>query len=237
MAQKIVIAHQNGRSWEDAQFEVLSVSAVARDQSGSGRFMEGYDGRYYFGDVNDRAQRMFDGGWRMAFSTAGAVRVSGGITRLSERAVNSGIVTRTVQLDPHDILFSQASVRQSLPSIVESMRASGWKPGTKIDVVKMPNGKLVSVDNTRLAAAKITNTPVRATIRGYREAFPTRRDINGLFFSNRITKAPAQTWGEAVLNRIARQPSRDSAFQRWFELNPQGSSITGVHPKSGLIQP
>ena len=69
----------------------------------------------------------------------------------------------------------------------------------------MPDGSLIAVDNTRLAAAKLTGTPVQATIHGFDEAFPAARDVGNRYFSNLATGEPAGTWGDAVLNRIARQ--------------------------------
>jgi hypothetical protein len=138
-------------------------------------------------------------------------------------------------LDANAILFSQSSVRRRLSEIVQSMKLNGWR-GDPI-VVRMPNGTVVAVDNTRLAAAKLTGTRVQATIRGFDEAFPIARDVDAEYFTNLVTGARARTWGEAVLNRIARQPLRDPLAQRWFELYPQGSPFTGVHPNSGPIQP
>lgn len=106
------------------------------------------------------------------------------------------------------------------------MRANGWQ-GAPIDVVRMADESVVTVDNTRLLAAKLTGTPVHATIRGFDEAFPIARDIDNAFFSNLATGERAGTWGEAVINRIARQPIRDPLAQRWFKLYPQGAPITG----------
>lgn len=142
-------------------------------------------------------------------------------------------VPRTAVLDADGILFSQSSVGYKLPKIVESMRINGWK-GAPIDVVRLADGSLVSVDNTRLLAAKLTGTPVQATIRGFDEAFPIARDVNNAFFYNRVTGERAGTWGEAVLNRIALQPIRDPLAQRWFELYPQGAPIIGSPGKVKL---
>lgn len=134
-------------------------------------------------------------------------------------------------IDADSILFSQSNVRDSLPGLVDHMKANGWGALDPIDVVRMPNGSLVAVDNTRLAAAKLTGTPVRATIRGFDEAFPIARDVDNAFFSNLTSGERAGTWGEAVLNRIARQKSL------WIERYPEGSPFTGVHPKSGPVNP
>ncbi|TLP58288.1 hypothetical protein FEM01_16550 [Pseudomonas mosselii] len=51
-------------------------------------------------------------------------------------------------------------------NLVQSMRANGWK-GDPFDVVKMPDGKLTSMDNTRIAAAREAGIDVKATVRGF----------------------------------------------------------------------
>jgi len=78
----------------------------------------------------------------------------------------------------------------------------------------MPDGGLTAVDNTRLAAASLTDTPVQAVIRGFDEVFPAARAGGSL---------QGATWGEAVLNRIANQKPG------WLLQYPYGSSFTGVH--------
>ena len=69
-------------------------------------------------------------------------------------------------LDAAAIRFSQSNVRSSLPEITAGMKANGWQ-GAPIDVVRMADGTLTAVDNPRLAAAALSNTPVQATIRGF----------------------------------------------------------------------
>lgn len=46
------------------------------------------------------------------------------------------------------------------------MRAKGWK-GDPVDMVKMPDGELMSMDNTRIAAAIEAGIEVKATVRGF----------------------------------------------------------------------
>ena len=140
-------------------------------------------------------------------------------------------VPRTAVLDAEDILFSQSNVRSSLPEIVQSMRTNGWR-GASIDVVRMSDGSLIAVDNTRLAAARLTGTPVQATIRGFDEAFPVARDLENRWFSSLVTGDRPGTWGEAVLNRISRQ---NQWAPLWYERYPMGSPFTGVHPESGPV--
>ena len=121
-------------------------------------------------------------------------------------------MVETATLDASTIRFSQSNVRSTLPKIVESMKANGWL-GEPIDVVRMPDGGLTAVDNTRLAAASLTNTPVQARIRGFNEAFPATRAGGNL---------QGATWGEAVTNRIGEQQ------KMWQRLYPNGSPFTGV---------
>ena len=52
------------------------------------------------------------------------------------------------------------------------MKANGWK-GDPIGVVKMPGGKLTTIDNTRVAVAREVGIEVQATIRNYKDPLPT----------------------------------------------------------------
>jgi filamentous hemagglutinin len=101
------------------------------------------------------------------------------------------------------------------------MKANGWQ-GAPIDVVRMADGTLTAVDNTRLAAAALSTTPVQATIRGFGEAFPAARAGGSL---------QGGTWGEALINRIGGQKPG------WQRLYPNGSPFTGVHPSTPGFTP
>ena len=52
-----------------------------------------------------------------------------------------------------------------------SMKKKGWV-GDPIDVVQMPDGSLVTLDNTRVAAARQAGINVRATVRQYNDPLP-----------------------------------------------------------------
>lgn len=94
--------------------------------------------------------------------------------------------------------------------LVDSMRTNGWK-GDPVDVVKMPDGKLTSVDNTRITAAREAGIEVKATIREYDEPLtPAIRDARG--WQN------YSTWGEAISARIKQQGSTFST------ANPYGAT-------------
>lgn len=111
---------------------------------------------------------------------------------------------------------SQSSVND-VAAIADSMAVDGWQ-GTPIAVVKMADGGLTTVDNTRLLAASLTETPVRAVV--FDSSAPI--DIsNAVRFAGPKGDLPA-TWGEAVLRRIGNQ---NKSFRTNF---PSGSPSTSV---------
>ncbi|HMC04855.1 MAG TPA: RHS repeat-associated core domain-containing protein, partial [Actinomycetota bacterium] len=128
------------------------------------------------------------------------------------RSVNAGGVE---SLPPSSVRFSQTSVN-GVPEIADSMRANGWV-GDPIDVVRMPDGRLTTVDNTRVLAAHQAGINVQATVHGYDEALPGE-------FVPRFTTPKGgtpSTWGDAVTNRIGKQ---NSLYRTTY---PIGSPVTG----------
>jgi RHS repeat-associated protein len=115
-------------------------------------------------------------------------------------------------LESSAIRFSQSSVN-GVEEIAASMRANGWV-GAPVDVVSV-EGRLITVDNTRVLAASMTNTPVQAVVHGAGEALPA--SMAGRF-------GAATTWGEAVVARIAGQ---NAAYRA---ANPLGSWFIGATP-------
>ncbi len=89
------------------------------------------------------------------------------------------------------------------------MRSNGWK-GDAVDVVRMPDGKLTSMDNTRITAAREAGIDVRATVRSFDEAL-TPEIQNARGWGN------YSTWGEAITARINNQSTNFST------ANPYGS--------------
>ncbi|MDA8021233.1 MAG: hypothetical protein MPN21_27670 [Thermoanaerobaculia bacterium] len=180
-----------------------------------GQFFEGT--LIHYPDVIGGTQAFLYGraAWR-AFRMRGLATVGDDVARALPNAP-SGVTI----LDPTTIRFSQSNVRRTLPEITQSMKARGWQ-GSPIDVVRMPDGTLITVDNTRLAAASLTNTPVHAVVREFSEIFPAARAGGNL---------QGATWGEAVLNRIAGQK------RAWRQLYPQGSPFTGIHPSTPGFSP
>ncbi len=113
--------------------------------------------------------------------------------RIYDAPIATSAAEEVTTLSSSAIRFSQSSVN-GVGEIAQSMAAKGWA-GAPIDVVQMGDG-LVTVDNTRLLAASMTNTPVQAIIHGAGEALPEA--MAGRF-------GAATTWGEAVLDRIGGQ--------------------------------
>ena len=114
-------------------------------------------------------------------------------------------------INPNEIRFSQSSVNGA-DEITASMKANGWR-GEPIDVVKMPDGKLTSVDNTRVASARQAGIDIRANVHGYND--PLTPDQMSRFATK---KGIPTTWGEAIRLRIGKQ---NSTFRNSF---PSGSS-------------
>jgi RHS repeat-associated protein len=128
-------------------------------------------------------------------------------------------LSKVVELSPYDIRFSQSSVTGA-GEITKSMRASGWK-GDPIDVVKMPDGKLTTIDNTRVVAAGRANIMVKARVRSAND--PLTPDEVRRFTRTRGNKTIVpSTWGEAINARIWGQ-SRGFSTQY-----PNGSPFTGA---------
>ncbi|SBV99370.1 hypothetical protein KL86CLO1_11185 [uncultured Eubacteriales bacterium] len=121
-----------------------------------------------------------------------------------------GIEESWAILNPNEIRFSQGSV-SGADAITANMGAIGWQ-GEPIDVVKMPDGKLTSVDNTRVASAKQAGIDVHANIHGYNDLLTPEQMSR---FATK--KGIPTTWGEAIRLRIGKQ---NSAFRNNF---PSGS--------------
>ncbi len=79
------------------------------------------------------------------------------------------------------------------------MRTNGWK-GDPVDVVRMPDGRLTSIDNTRIRAAREAGIDVQANVR----AFDSRLTANEIGRFTKGSQIPS-TWGDAVTTRINSQ--------------------------------
>lgn len=129
-------------------------------------------------------------------------------TKAAEEAAKLGKNIENV--NPSEIRFSQTSVNGS-DEIIASMKANGWK-GDPIDVVRMPDGNLTTLDNTRVAAAREAGIDVQATIRNYDDPLPP--EMVARFTTS---KGVPKTWGEATDLRIGKQKASFSTN------NPMGS--------------
>ena len=71
---------------------------------------------------------------------------------------SSNQTLKGTSINSKNIRFSQSSVNDA-KEIIESMTQKGWD-GYPIDVVRMTDGKLTTLDNTRLLAAKTVGIDV-----------------------------------------------------------------------------
>ncbi|NWC93833.1 MULTISPECIES: hypothetical protein [unclassified Pseudomonas] len=92
------------------------------------------------------------------------------------------------------------------------MKTNGWK-GDPVDVVKMPDGQLTSMDNTRIAAAREAGIDVNASVRGFDDPLtPAIQEARG--WQN------FDTWGEAITGRINKQSGGFSASNPYGLTEP-----------------
>lgn len=76
----------------------------------------------------------------------------------------------------------------------------GWN-GDLVDVIKIPDGKMTSMDNTRISTARGAGIKVEANVRNFNDPLPKDMVDSGRFGS-------AKTWGKAITEIINSQ-SRD----------------------------
>ncbi|PHM28800.1 hypothetical protein [Xenorhabdus budapestensis] len=119
-----------------------------------------------------------------------------------------------VELDPRTIRFSQNSVNGAA-EITQSMKAKGWA-GDPIDVVRMKDGGLTTIDNTRVLAASRANVNVKARVHDGSTPLPQE-------FIKRFTtyKSIPSTWEEAINLRIGKQ---NAGYRKRY---PDGSNVIG----------
>lgn len=77
------------------------------------------------------------------------------------------------------------------------MKKDGWK-GDSVDVIKMPDGKLTNMDNTRILAAREAGISVKAKVHDFNEKLtPEIQELRG--------REKYNTWGEAIKGHINKQ--------------------------------
>ena len=142
-----------------------------------------------------------------------------GEPRLAKTLEESARIRPSSQIqffNPDVVKFSQSSVN-GVEQLADSMRKFGWPASDgAIDVVKMSDGTLITVDNTRLLAASRAGIDVRAIVHGADEAIDSSRAVT---LKDRTGNIP-ETWEKAVKNRISNQ---SRAYQ---EKYPSGSYVT-----------
>ncbi|QGL26300.1 hypothetical protein GJV52_12645 [Neisseria brasiliensis] len=178
-------------------------------------------------------------------ANASAIIISGGTAALVQKSLQTGKLAQTVRvvkntvkipdsipttsINPNTIRFSQNTVSYSkidratgkpftYDDLVSSMKTKGWQ-GEPVDIIKMPDNKLTSMDNTRIRAARDAGINVKANVHNFNDPLPDRMITSGRF-------GDAKTWGEAITKRISDQ--RPKSFGN---NNPSGTptapKITG----------
>ncbi len=128
-------------------------------------------------------------------------------------------------LNPDEIRFSQTTVsykkidrktgkKFTYDDLVDNMKKDGWK-GDPVDVVKMPDGKVTSIDNTRILAAREAGIDVQATVR---QAGDKLSPAEARRFTDRKKGFEPETWGEAISGRVSKQKPKSFPKE-----NPSGS--------------
>jgi hypothetical protein len=130
-----------------------------------------------------------------------------------------------VELNPRLIRTAQTTVKQqgeTLPALVESMKQNGFvvEPNRLIDVVRMPDGQLTSLDTTRILAAERAGVNVQAQLWEHTDLLPDDVQFVSRFIG-RNGDAPV-TFGDAVINRVGRQNGI------YPQLYPYGSWFVGT---------
>ena len=104
-----------------------------------------------------------------------AVMAEATLELLERKAINQGLNSGT--FTANEIRFSQNTVSfgktdrttseaYTYDDLVKSMRTNGWK-GDPVDVVRMPDGRLTSIDNTRIRAARAAGIDMQANVRSF----------------------------------------------------------------------
>ncbi len=138
------------------------------------------------------------------------------------------------QVNSIEIRFSQSTVSATkvrydditgnkfiytFDEIVNSMKTNGWQ-GEPINVVKMPDGSLTAIYNTRLLAARKAGIDAKVKIHDYDAAIP-KADARNYTAEGKLEP---KTWGEAISTRISVQHDKYFQDRIFAEKFPNGSS-------------
>jgi hypothetical protein len=189
----------------------------------------------------DNAQKSYAAIPKKARDTAG--ESVGQMKKEATEEANSNITPfkPRVQKIPNDLIrFSQKSVSYlkkqpdgttyTLDDIKNSMSQNSWQ-GDPVDAVTMPDGKLTSVDNTRILAARETQTDVLANVHFYDESLTDPEQIERFTETVKVNGQEEdlvpQTWGQAIGNLILHQgKSFDKSFPYGTDNLPKVSKVT-----------
>jgi hypothetical protein len=130
-----------------------------------------------------------------------------------------------VELNPQLIRTAQTTVKQqgaTLPALVDSMKKYGFivEPTRLIDVVRMPDGQLTSLDTTRILAADRAGINIQARLWEHTDLLPDDVEFVSRFIS-RNGDVPV-TFGDAAINRVGTQNGT------YPQLYPYGSWFVGT---------
>ena len=187
---------------------VVSGTALSKDKSEAFPYAKAAEKEIggWTGDKLDRATAVVTLGASSAINIKSAQSISPNNIRFSQNTVSYNKIDRaTGNFFTYD-------------DLVSNMKRNGWQ-GEPIDIVRMPDGKLTSMDNTRISAAREAGISVKANVRNFNDPLPIEM-ISSRRFGN------ATTWGEALTNRIKGQKPKGFSTS-----NPYGTSknpkITG----------
>jgi hypothetical protein len=125
-------------------------------------------------------------------------------------------------LDPNEVRYSQNSVND-VQELVNSFANKGFR-GSPIDVVRLADRGLTAIDNTRILAGQLTDTPVEAMVHSSEELLPNEQFPQRFVPERGPLKGQVpRTYGEAVLYRISGQ---NKIFRTRY---PSGSPQIGIN--------
>ncbi|MEM8696558.1 MAG: hypothetical protein AAGE05_11100 [Pseudomonadota bacterium] len=153
----------------------------------------------------------FTGNTALAVGTGGrTAAVRGGARANSFEGISTRAIREQslVEIDPRTVSFSQRTPRaqgSTVIPIANSMREFGFivDPNKIIDIVRMPDGRLTTLDNTRVLAADQAGINIFARVSNFDDPLPGDRVFRSRF-ADRGGNVP-ETYGQAVTNRIDRQ--------------------------------
>ena len=172
---------------------------------------------------------------KQAFKTGAKLFTKGEVAGAAvEVAAHGGGNAIIKQVNSIEIRFSQSTVSAkkvrydditgnkfiyTFDEIVNSMKTNGWQ-GEPINVVKMPDGSLTAIDNTRLLAARKAGIDAKVKIHDYDAAIP-KADARNYTAEGKLEP---KTWGEAISTRISVQHDKYFQDRIFAEKFPNGSS-------------